>query len=206
MLQAGQRDYQAYPVLAGDDAFFAMPETHAGGPGRTVTPRDREVLDAVRTQPNLAVVDCNPHEPDNGDGRGPGPPASTVSDHKFQPFQVSFRDPVSGKSGTVTVIGVLAAKLTQEWVGGIYTSAATYYEPVYGAAGVRALVHPPAGRHRRQGRRRSGCSPRSPLQGVQVKSMKALLDDSACAKQVAFSRMFQGFMALGCSSASRRSA
>ena len=55
-----------------------------------------------------------------------------LTDKEFTPFDVEVRDPVTGRSGTVTVIGILTDKITFGLLPGIIVNEATY-SAVYGA-------------------------------------------------------------------------
>ena len=76
----------------------------------------------------------------------------SIKDKQFAPFQVETRDLLTGKTGSVTVIGVLAVQLDPAIVAGIYTNEATY-AAVFGQPEYeRAYLTLRAGRERASGR------------------------------------------------------
>ncbi len=180
-------DWNTYPVIAGDDAFFAAEDVTLDGRA-TGYETDRAVLDAVRSDKKFALVD----------GADWGPydilMNPNLTDDTFEPFEVTIKDPVSEKSATVTVIGVLASKLPGEVVSGVYVNESAYTEvfgtpdflrtyirlddsikPVDGARDVEAALS---------------------THGVQAEGISELISESA-AQDRAFNRMFQAFMTLG---------
>jgi len=180
-------EWVTYPVIAGDDAFFAAEEATLAGraPGYDT---DRDVFDAVRTNTSLAIVD----------GAEWGPYDITfhpkLEDEQFEPFTVTIRNPVTDARTQVTVVGVLASKLPAEKLAGVYVNQAAY-EQVFGQPeflrtyirldhGVKPV---PAAREFE-----SALS----TYGVQADGVRDLINESAAQDQ-AFTRMFQAFMALG---------
>jgi putative ABC transport system permease protein len=107
---------------------------------------------------------------------------------------VTFRDPVSGQESTVTVIGVLGAKLNAEIIAGVYVNGDAYGsvfgEPEYRRTYLSLTDNDDV--------KASARAIESALanDGVQAESINELIDEAA-AQDKAFGRMFQGFMALG---------
>jgi putative ABC transport system permease protein len=190
--QDGAADFKSYPVLAADDAFFG--NSQAGLDSRANGyASDREVLDAVRTQPNLALLDWNSIQ-DDQDSDYDWVPDVEVKDGKFEPFQVEFRNLATDETGTATIIGVLATKLESTYVAGLYVNEATY-EPVYGEANYqRTYLRLVSGTDAVESAK--GIESALSTAGVQAESIDKLIDDSA-AMDRAFTRLFQAFMALG---------
>jgi putative ABC transport system permease protein len=187
------QSWDKYSVVAGDQSFFdanaAKLEDRARGYAS-----DAAVYQALKTQPNLAVVDFGPFNTS-----GTFPPAwvaqgVTFSNHQFDPFPVEFRDPVSGNSTTVTIIGVLSARIPMGVFSGVLTNAQTY-AAVYGQPDylVTMLRLAPGV---------SGDTTAKTIkstlvtQGVQATSIKKLIDDGT-AMSVGELRIFQVFLALG---------
>jgi putative ABC transport system permease protein len=179
-------EWVTYPIIAGDAAFFnaenATLAARAAG-----YDSDRSALDAVGHDSSLAIVDATDW----------GPYGFTWSvEHKdgFEPFNVSFRDAVTLEERTVTVVGVLGTRLNAEVIAGLYVNDDAY-TPVFGApAYQRTYIQRADGANVRDSAR----SIESALaaEGVQADGIKQLIDKSA-AQDRAFTRMFQGFMALG---------
>ncbi len=190
--QGDAADWENYPVIAADDAFLGMPEAHLDSRANGYD-SDRAAFDAVLSEPGLALLDWNSTS-DNGNGTYDWKPDVTVKDDRFEPFQVEFRNPTTGESSTVTVIGVLATKLGLDYVGGVYVNEDTY-KPVFGAPDYRrTFVRLAPGSDAVVTAK--GIEAALSTSGVQADSIDKLIDDSA-AMDRAFTRVFQAFMALG---------
>lgn len=179
-------EFLTYPVIAGDQAFYAAPSATLAARAEGFAD-DRAVLDAVGADGSFALVDATEF----------GPYAfvwGTDLSGDFEPFDVTFRNPLTDVEATVTVIGVVGTRLDAETVAGLYVNEAAY-EAVFG---------PPA--YDRTyislkddgGVKESAREIESALaaKGVQAEGIKARIYESA-AQDRAFTRMFQGFMALG---------
>jgi putative ABC transport system permease protein len=184
---ADDNDWNAYPVVAGDAAFFAATNAKLDARAEGYD-SDREVFDAASTGTRFAIID-------SADFNNYGwMPEVTVEDDTFEPFELQFRDTVSGETRTVTVIGTLATKLPGDFISGVYVNEALY-TGVYGEPDYQRTYAQLA----------DGVNPKAAArtiesalvtQGVQAESIKQIIDDDN-AQQRAFTRMFQGFMALG---------
>ena len=194
--QVGQDGaWKTYPVRAGDDAFFAKNAAKLDMRARCYG-SEREIFEAVRTQPDLAVMDAIPI-PSEDVGVGGDTwkvKGVTLADKEFEPFAVEFRDPVTGASGRVTVIGVLSAKIPWGMMPGIFTNEATY-TPVYGAPDYRTsylrLAPGVDGEAAAKGIKAALVT-----KGVQAFSVQKRIDDQQ-AQDRGFLRIFQMFMGLG---------
>jgi putative ABC transport system permease protein len=153
------------------------------------------VLEAVRTQPGLALLDWNATQTDDGGEDGyDWKPDLEVKDDRFEPLEVEFRDVATGESASVTVVGVLATKLDAAIVGGLYVNEATY-SPVFGEPNYqRTYLRLTPGADAVDTAK--GIESALSTNGVQTESIDKLIDDSA-AMDRAFTRLFQAFMALG---------
>ncbi|MBI5289164.1 MAG: FtsX-like permease family protein [Chloroflexi bacterium] len=180
-------EWHTYPVIAAAPDFLSLSESKLEARAKGYAD-DGAVFNAVRTGTNLALVDSNDW----------GPYGMTfspkVSDGQFEPFDVIVRNPVTDARETVTVIGVLASKLNAEVGAGVYVNE-TPYTRVFGAPDYQRTYI----------RLQDGVTPKTAAreieaalstQGVQADSIRKLINDSA-AQDRAFTRMFQGFMALG---------
>jgi putative ABC transport system permease protein len=188
----GEEEWTAYPVIAADDAFFAMDRGilsyRADG-----YDSDRAVFDAVRQQPKLALLDWNVTQSDNNNSYDWAVDLN-AKDDTFTPFQVEFRDRNTGALNLVTVVGVLSNKLRDTTTGGLYVTEATY-TPVFGAPQYeRAYVKLNGGVSADDAAR--GIESALSTQGLQADSIHRVLDETS-AQDRAFTRMFQAFMALG---------
>jgi putative ABC transport system permease protein len=188
------QQWTRYFVNAGDDAFFTANAAKLEDRAKGYT-SDRAVYDAVRTQPNLAVVDFSPFQSGNmfsafsWQAQG-----VTFKNHEFAPFTVEVRSPMTGKATALTVIGVLSSRIPAGLLTGFLTNAQTFAS-VYGpgeytdmalrlAPGVDAD--------------RAAKTIKAALvtDGVQAYSIKKLIDDGT-AMSVGEMRIFQVFMGLG---------
>jgi len=175
-----------YPVIAGDAAFYRASNATLAGRARGYD-NDRAVFDAVGSNATLAIVDptdWGPYDMTWGVEREDG----------FEPFQATFRNPLTGAESTVTVIGVLGTRLNAEIIAGLYVNAAAY-RPVFGEPSYeRTYIELQGGTDVKQSARaiESALS----TSGVQADGVKQLISKAAAQDRV-FTRMFQGFMALG---------
>jgi putative ABC transport system permease protein len=184
---AAKSEWHTYPVIAGDETFFSMSEAKLDARAEGYL-SDRAALDAVLTDPNLAVIDTTDWGPYDFTF------SVKISDHKFEPFNVVVRNPVTGASRQVMVVGVLAAKLDATVVAGVYVNEQAYREvfgePVY----LRTYIRLDGGTNPVDAARNIESS--LSTQGVQADSVRKLIKE-ASAQDEAFTRMFQAFMALG---------
>ena len=182
-----------YAVFAGDDAFFAANAAKLEDRARGYA-SDAAVYQAIKTQPNLAVVDFAPFL------SGSMFPAAWMiqgvrfSNRQFDPFPVEFRDPVTGKSTTVTIIGVLSARIPAGLLTGVLTNAQTYAS-VYGPPDylVTTLRLAPGVNSDRAAK---AIKATLVTKGVQAIALKTVIDNGT-AMAVGELRIFQVFLALG---------
>jgi putative ABC transport system permease protein len=180
------QEWTTYPVIAGDAAFFSAENAtlaaRAAGYGS-----DRSVLDAVGRDTSLAIVDATDWGPY-------GFTWKVEHEDGFAPFEVSFRDAVTLEERTVTVVGVLGTRLNAEIIAGLYVNEDAYRTVFGPPAYQRTYIQLADGADIRDSAR----SIESALaaEGVQAEGIKQLINEAA-AQDRAFTRMFQGFMALG---------
>jgi putative ABC transport system permease protein len=192
---SGTESWESYPVLAGDDAFFAVNEAKLEGRAVGYS-SDRDVFEAVRTRPNLAIIDNSPlaAQQDMGGGSDFRVKDTEITGGIFQPFELEVRDAATGQTATLTVIGVFTGKAPMSVLQGIYTSDATYAN-VYGQpAYERFLIRTASGVDTEAAAKGIKAALLTP--GVQAVSIQEEID-TMMAQNRAFTRMFQGFMALG---------
>jgi putative ABC transport system permease protein len=183
---------KVFPVIAADDDFLSMPEGKLSSWARGYDD-ERAVFEAVRGDSKLAIVDpsvlpsgFNIYEFNIDD--------LEVTDERFDPVQVTYKDPRTGKEATATVVGVLAIQVNSDFTAGVYVNEAAYRavfgEPNY----LRTYVKLDNGVN--AGRAAESIESALVTDGVQAESIRELLDQAA-QEQNTFMRMFQGFMALG---------
>ncbi|MGD9893845.1 MAG: ABC transporter permease, partial [Dehalococcoidia bacterium] len=195
--QSGQgEEWTGYPVRAGDAAFFteldATLDQRAAGYAD-----DRAVYDAVRTQPGLAIVDGSVLS----EG-GFGPQAASdfrvegisAGQTEFEPFQVEVRDPVTGESSSVTVIGILPATIPGQVMFGMYTSEDTF-SGVFGEPDYRVNYLRLASGNDSEIVAK-GIKAAMLTSGVEAFSVQTVIDDQQ-AQARGFSRILQAYLALG---------
>jgi putative ABC transport system permease protein len=196
--QAGTgRDFEAYPVAGLDDAFLAHTtyglSAVADGYGSA-----EDVWRALRSRPNLAVVDAfvAPRRDNFG---GAVLPDFTLSgfyleDGRFAPIPVDVRDPQSGKTIRLTVIGVLKDVVPEGMIG-ISTSQRTLTEMLGRRARPTAYWFA----------LRDGADPATAssaiesaflASGVEAEALAETLEDGLAAQKT-FNWIIEGFMALG---------
>jgi putative ABC transport system permease protein len=187
--QSGESDWTVYPVIAASDPFLS--------PGTSLDSRaegfanDEAVLEAVRSDPKFGLIDTTAVDGFNDYDYGV---TINVENEQFEPFEISMRDAASGNESTVTIIGVWSSRAPYKFISGIYVNAEAY-EAVFGPPSFdRAFVRLLDGVDAEEGARAIESS--LATNGVQAESIRKLIDD-ASAQDRAFTRMFQGFMALG---------
>jgi putative ABC transport system permease protein len=193
--QVGQgEEWSSFPVRAGNDAFFAVNQAkldmRAAGYAS-----DRDVYEAVRTQPNLAIIDALVL---GEGGFGPQPDFKVegikAGQDEFDPIQIEVRDPVTGKSSTITVIGVFSSQIPQRVISGLYTSEATYAQ-VYGAPEYRtSYLRLTSGVDAEDAAK--GIEAALLTRGAQAFSVQQVIDEQQ-GQVLGFRRILQAYLGLG---------
>jgi putative ABC transport system permease protein len=119
--QAGTgRPFESYPVAGLGQEFLAH-TTYEFSATATGYESAKDVWRALRTQPNLAIVDgfVAPRKDSFGQGVLPDFQLSGfyVEDGTFEPVPVDVRDPQTGKTIRLTVIGVLSDVVPESMFG-----------------------------------------------------------------------------------------
>jgi len=184
--------YTAFPVLAADKAFFAMEDSKLGSWALGYED-ERAVFDAVASDPGLALVDPSVL-PDGFNDYDFQVGNLTVADDRFEPFQLQLIDTVTGREKTVTIVGVLAIQVPQQYTAGVYVNEAAYREAYGEPQYLRTYVKLNDGVAAKEAAQAIEAALFT--QGMQVESTRVLLDE-AVQEQNTFIRMFQGFMGLG---------
>jgi putative ABC transport system permease protein len=118
----------------------------------------------------------------------------TITGDRFDPFDLTITNPSTGKTITVTVIGILRTQLPSATIGGIYLDEAAYTsvfgQPEYRRGFIRLAEGADSREAARQVERALA------VQGVKAESVEQIFNDLS-STNTAFNRMFQAFMALG---------
>jgi putative ABC transport system permease protein len=188
---------ESYTVNGADAAFLSNTTYRLADRARGY-PSTAAVWQAVRTKPNLAVVDQTV-VPRKANWNFAVLPKFQLhgfymEDEVFDPVRVTVRDPQTGKRLTLTVIGVLSDS-SPEFMGGIWTSQRSL-ERSFGNR-----VMPTT----QLFKLRPGVDPKATAQrlesafvanGMQADSLKKLLSELVAAN-VTMNRLVMGFMGLG---------
>jgi putative ABC transport system permease protein len=191
--QAGDEAWGTYMINGMDAAFMAESDIPLQTRANAYA-TDADVWEAIRTTPNLAVVD--PFVLPNG-GMGFGEPTFSISgidqeDETMTPVQVEVADPSTGRQITVTVVGIIDAKaftmsglfIPSDSFDTIFATpdSIAWYLRATPGANIDTLTR----------------SVESSLitYGVQADSIRSIVDDTL-GQQQSFLRLFEGFMALG---------
>jgi putative ABC transport system permease protein len=114
--------------LSGLDASFLENSALLFGQRAVGYDSDEAIVNALLTQPNLAIVDSTLLDGADEDFGGNGDRFSmqglTASDTTFEPVTIQVQDPVTGQARDVTVIGVLDSKISIMY--GIFTNDTTF--------------------------------------------------------------------------------
>lgn len=192
------RPAETYVARGLDDGFLATTTYRLGATARGYR-SPREVWDAVRTRPGLAVIDSTIVPRRDNFGLNAGGLDFRVSgfvldDGVFDPFPIELRDPQTQKATTVTVIGVLSDTVPFEMVG-ISTSLRTLERAFPGRA--RPTIHYFA--------LRPGVDPNATARalesafvanGLDAQSIRSVMHDALAANRT-FNLLIQGFIGLG---------
>jgi putative ABC transport system permease protein len=191
------REFASYPVAGFDDAFFARTTYGLSAMADGYRSAD-EVWRALRTQPNLAVVDAfvAPRRDNFGQGVMPDFQLSGfyVEDGRFAPVPVDVRDPQTGTAIRLTVIGVLKDVVPAGMIG-ISTSQQTLTEMLGRRA--RPTAYWLDLRDGADSRAAAAAIESAFLaNGAEAEAMAETLEDNLAAQKT-FNWIIEGFMGLG---------
>ncbi len=191
---AGSTDWKVYPINGVGNDFInnsdAPLQIRANGYAS-----DQDVWNAVRDNPNVAVIDAAAIPQQGFGGTGENRYQLTnvkQGDKSMQPTQIEIGDPATGTTKTVTIIGVLDSKvslfsgvfLNQQTFDQIYSlpSVITYYLNVTPGTNTKTYAQ----------------DVESSLitYGVQAQSINEILNKAASQSQ-GFLNLIEGFMGLG---------
>jgi putative ABC transport system permease protein len=196
--QAGSgRTFESYPIN-GLDASFTRSTRYGFAAMATGYDSAKEVWRAVARQPGLAVVDQFVAPRRDNYSFGPQPDFRLsgfyLEDGTFEPVPVDVRDPQSGRTTRLTVIGVLK-DTTPEAMLGISTSQRTLQAATGGRAEPIAYWF---GLRKGADARAAAKTIESAFlaNGVEAESLQATLDDVMGAQKT-FNYLVEGFMGLG---------
>ncbi len=191
--QPGEQNDGIYPVIAADDGFFSSLGTTLDAYAEGYA-NEAAVMDAVRTDPHLALVDSSVVGISFNESWDWTANGVSITNDTFKAFDVQVTDPKTGTSSTFTVVGVLRTGLSGNKVSGIIVDEQAY-ESLSGAPDYRrGYIRLNDGVDNVEAAR--AIESALAVKGVKAESVDKLFDD-ASATNAAFNRMFQAFMALG---------
>lgn len=196
--QAGSsRDFEKFPVFGFDDDFLAASPYKFSSRAKGYE-SDAAVWEAMRDRPNLAVVTSLVVPARAGFSFGVLPDFRLegfyLEDREFDPVNVEVRDPQSGQSTTLTIVGVLSIVAPQEFLAGILTNqqaVATFGDQARPTVYWMALNEGSAAENVATGLEAAFVS-----QGMEVDVMQEALDEMMASNRT-FMYLFQGFLGLG---------
>ena len=196
--------YEPYHLAAVDDEFIDLQrlpvEHHAVG-----YETDEAVWEAVRTDPTLAVIDASRLQPVDDFGGGPetsdfylGVSDRDLRDEPWDPIPLTVRDPSSGLTTEIRIIGVLEPQVTAVIPAffAIFTSVATIEEHFEGGDLEQYFVVTADASDNAAIEAARDIESTLLELGVQADSIDKLIDDQASQSR-SFQYLFEGFMALG---------
>ena len=200
----GNEAFETYHFAGLDDEFIdlqQMPLEHRAAGYDS----DQAVWDAIRTDPTVAVIDASRLQASGEFGGGPETSDFYlgVSDHglrhmPWDPIPLSVRDPATGLTTQITIIGVLEPQVTAVIPAffAIFTSDAFAREHFEGGDFEQFFVV--TGEASDEAAIDASRDIESTLleRGVQADSIDKLIDDQASTSR-SFQYLFEGFMGLG---------
>ncbi len=193
MRMADADQWKIYSVNGVDAAFIS--ESNIPLQARAVGyDSDRAVWDALAADPLLAVIDsmalpATGFDPDSSEFTIDG---VTANDKTMQPQQVAISDPATGKTQTVTVIGIIDSRAFTMW--GMFLQEQTVAD-VWGMPdAINYYLRLAPGVNADDAAR----TVESALinYGVQADSIRSIVDETMAAQRNMM-QLFEGFMALG---------
>jgi putative ABC transport system permease protein len=191
--ETGVDGWQTYSVTGVDDAFLTRSDI-AFQTRATGYETDEAIFAALRADPNLAIVDASvlPMVGFGGEADQFGLSEVAAGDETMAPTPVEIADPATGKTRTVSVIGIMESRIfmlqgiyiQEETFDAIFPKAEwiTYYlqlEPGTDAGAIAADIEAGLVGY-----------------GVQADSIRQIVDEQM-EGQRSMMRLFEGFMGLG---------
>jgi putative ABC transport system permease protein len=187
-------EWTAFPIRTGDDAFYLDGDITLEARAAAYAD-DRAVIEAVRTQPGLALLDSASLQPQGLGGemvftvRG-----VRIVDGTIEPFTIQISDAVTGRTVEVTVIGVLSARIPATLMSGVYVSEAQYLELFGKADYTLHYLRLADGVNTEEAA--TAIEAALVTRGVQAISIPGMIEDMMAMGR-GFLRVFQAFMGMG---------
>lgn len=188
-------EWADYPIIAGDDAFYAAAQTELEGRAQGYA-SDRDVFEAVRTMTGKAIIDSSAIQSAGMGGSFGGLHVDVdIENETFAPFDLEIHDPVTGRARTVTVIGVLSGRIPgNNILFGIYVNEADY-RALYGQPDYQTwYLRVEDGVDSEKAAKAIKAA--LVTKGVQAESIEKMIDDMTATSR-GFMRVLQTFMGLG---------
>ena len=191
----GTEKWKEYPTAAADAGYFQSISARLDARARGYE-SDAAVWDAVSSGAPLAVVDAMALQ----SGLGVDPKMLNLArqikrgDTSFEPVEIEVRDPVSGRTAALTIIGAVENRASQSVFWGIYTNPATYQQAFGPPQMNRVFVKLAPGVDAKSTNKEIKAA--LVTRGVESLDLRAELREQQ-RLQVGFNQIFQGFMALG---------
>jgi len=123
---AGESEWKDYPFSGMDDTFISESELKFQQRAKGYE-TDAAIIEALLTQPNVAVIDSYAVPSDGSVAADPDRfllTGITTGDKVFDPITVEIYDPDSSQPATVTIIGVIDTKIAS--LAGLFASERTF--------------------------------------------------------------------------------
>ena len=196
---AGDDAYKTYPLAGADDEFIdlqRLPVEH-----RAIGyDSDEAVWEAIRTDPSVAVIDDSRLQTNGLQANAfyLGVTAHDLRHEPWEPIPLTVRDPSSGATREIRIIGVLEPQVTAV-IGSflaIFTRAATVDEGFAGGDSEQYFVVTVDATDEAAIEAARDIESTLLERGVEAKSIDKLIDDLASTSR-SFLSLFEGFMGLG---------
>ena len=191
--EAGEDAWQTYTVNGVDDAFLTLSDIEFQIRAEGFE-SDAEILEALRSDPSLAIVDAAvlPMVGFGGEEDQFGLSNVVTGDETMAPTPIEIADPATGRTRTVTIIGIMEARIFM--LSGVFIQEATFHDIYTKPEWITYYVQLEPGVD--AATFASNIESGLVGYGVQADSIHQIVDEQM-AGQRSMMRLFEGFMGLG---------